>query len=147
MDAAVRTSTPPSRKIAAAFEDMTRSNADDQLQWQAPQAWPNSFRSAWMVPAIELIQADRYRRKMAGAFAGALSEVDAVFGPSFAGGMLMLTNFTGHPCLVFRTGLDQRGQPHGSTLWAPLAEEGVLFRLGEALEEKLGVASLRPPLT
>ena len=134
-------------EAAAAFEDMTRSNADDQLQWQAPQAWPNSFRSAWMVPAIELIQADRYRRKMAGAFAGALSEVDAVFGPSFAGGMLMLTNFTGHPCLVFRTGLDQRGQPHGSTLWAPLAEEGVLFRLGEALEEKLGVASLRPPLT
>lgn len=133
-------------EAAAAFEGMTRSDEDDQLQWQAPQAWPNSFRTAWMVPAIELIQAERYRRHMATAFANALAGVDAVFGPSFAGGMLMLTNFTGHPCLVLRTGFDQRGQPHGSTLWGPLAGEGVLFRLGEALEARLGVADLRPPL-
>lgn len=133
-------------EAATAFEEMTRSNADDQLQWQAPQAWPNSFRSAWMVPAIELLQADRYRRKMAARFAEMMSGVDAVFGPSFAGGMLMLTNFTGHPCLVLRSGFDQRGRPHGSTLWAPLAGEGILFRLGEALEAKLEVASLRPSI-
>jgi Asp-tRNA(Asn)/Glu-tRNA(Gln) amidotransferase A subunit family amidase len=133
-------------EAASAFEDMTRANQDDLLQWQAPQAWPNTFRSAWMIPAIELVQADRYRRLVAEGMADAMSGVDAVYGPSFAGGMLMLTNFTGHPCLVLRTGMSQRGTPQGSTLWAPLAEEGVLFRLGEAIEAKLGVASLRPDL-
>jgi Asp-tRNA(Asn)/Glu-tRNA(Gln) amidotransferase A subunit family amidase len=133
-------------EAASAFEDMTRANQDDLLQWQAPQAWPNTFRSAWMIPAIELVQADRYRRMVAEGMARAMLGVDAVFGPSFAGGMLMLTNFTGHPCLVLRTGMNQRGMPQGSTLWAPLAGEGVLFRLGEAIETKLGVASLRPDL-
>jgi Asp-tRNA(Asn)/Glu-tRNA(Gln) amidotransferase A subunit family amidase len=131
-------------EAASAFEDMTRANQDDLLQWQAPQAWPNTFRSAWMIPAIELVQADRYRRIVAQDMAQSMAQVDAVFGPSFAGGMLMLTNFTGHPCLVMRTGMNQAGMPQGSTLWAPLAEEGVLFRLGEAIETKLGVASLRP---
>lgn len=133
-------------EAASAFEDMTRANQDDLLQWQAPQAWPNTFRSAWMIPAIELVQADRYRRMVAEGMAESMAGVDAVYGPSFAGGMLMLTNFTGHPCLVLRTGMNQRGLPQGSTLWAPLAGEGALFRLGEAIESKLGVASLRPEL-
>lgn len=133
-------------EAASAFEDMTRANEDDLLQWQSPQAWPNTFRSAWMIPAIELLQADRYRRIVAEKVAQSMQGLDAVYGPSFAGGMLMLTNFTGHPCLVMRTGMSQRGTPQGSTLWAPLAGEGALFRLGEAIEAKLGVASLRPEL-
>lgn len=133
-------------EAAAAFEEMTRNNSDDQLAWQAPQAWPNTFRNAWLTPAIELMQADRYRRQVAEQVRDLYSGVDAIFGPSFAGSMLLLTNFTGQPCLVFRSGMNSNGTPHGSTLWAPLAGEGMLFKLGEALEQKLGVAGLRPPL-
>jgi len=134
-------------EAAAAFEDMTRSNDDDQLAWQSPQAWPNTFRSAWLTPAIELLQADRYRRQVAEQVRELYSGIDAIFAPSFAGSMLLLTNFTGQPCLVFRSGMNSNGTPHGSTLWAPLAGEGMLFKLGEALEEKLGVAELRPNLS
>ena len=49
-------------EAAAAFEHMTRTDADDQLSWQADEAWPNSFRKTWFVPAIELVQAERLRR-------------------------------------------------------------------------------------
>lgn len=133
-------------EAAAAFEEMTRGNTDDQLQWQAPQAWPNSFRSAWMVPAIELVQADRYRRVVAEQMRATFDGLDAVFGPSFAGGMLMLTNFTGQPCLVLRTGF-RNDQPTGATLWAPHCGEGALFKIGEELEARLKVAERYPRLT
>ena len=89
------------------------------------------------------------------------SNVDAVIGPNFAGAMLVITNFTGHPCLAFRSGfINQRTRtifgstanedeneyrvPYASTLWGPLFEEGNLVALGRAIEERLGVADERP---
>ncbi len=133
-------------EAATAFEEMTRSNEDDLLQWQAPQAWPNSFRAAWMIPAIEFLQADRYRRTLCRALNDSLHGVDALFSPSFAASLLLMTNYSGHPCLCLRTGFRDNGTPRNSVLWGQLAGEGSLFRLGEALEAALGVASLRPEL-
>lgn len=133
-------------EAAAAFEELTRANLDDQLAWQDDEAWPNSFRESWFVPAIELVQLDRLRRRIAADVEASLGDLDAVFTPSFAGSWLVATNFTGHPCLCLRAGFDDTGEPRGVTLWGRLAGEGRLAEIGRALEERLGVWRRRPTL-
>lgn len=132
-------------EAASAFEDLTRSNRDDLLTWQDDAAWPNTFRSAWTIPAPEFLQAQRLRRKLCEAYAAATADVDLLISPSFAANLLLITNFTGHPCLCLRSAI-HNGRPTGTTLWGQLAGEGDLLRVGTALEARLGVARLRPDL-
>lgn len=133
-------------EAAAAFEELTLSDRDDELVWQDPEAWPNSFRKAWFVPAIEFVQAQRFRRKVCAMMADRFGRVDAIVGPSYAGDMLLITNNTGHPSITFPVGFRPDGQPHGMTIWGRLFDEGTILRLGFALERKLGVSNQRPPL-
>ncbi|MBX7081950.1 MAG: amidase [Nannocystaceae bacterium] len=154
--------TPLLVEAAAAFEALTLSNRDDALTWQGLQAWPNTFRAARFITAIDLVNADRVRRAAMQQLHAWFEPVDAVVGPSFAEPMLLATNATGHPCLVVRTGLRTRAPepgtdgtppadatprpcPHGVTLWGKLWDEGRLARAGMAIEAELGTASLRPP--
>ncbi len=130
-------------EAAAAFEELTRSNEDDLLVWQDDDAWPNTFRQSWLIPAVEHIQASRLRRVlmeemhvwMNGTF-------DAFLMPSFSD-LLLTTNGTGHPALVLRTGMKD-GKPHGTTLIGRLFDEGTLCRLGMAIEMKLDVSNIQP---
>lgn len=131
-------------EAAAAFEELTLSNRDDQLIWQAPQAWPNTFRETWFVPAIEFLQAQRIRRQVCETFARVFDEVDLLIGPSFAANLLLFTNNTGHPCVCLRTGFRENNRPHGLTLWGNLFEEGTLCRAAMALEKQLNVWPVRP---
>jgi hypothetical protein len=128
---------------------MTRSGADDQLSWQADEAWPNSFRQSWFVPAIELVQAERLRRVFMQWMRGVLEGVDALILPPFAGGMLVVTNATGHPSLVLRSGFDEEKgavQPRAITLIGRPFDEATLLRAGGALEATLAVAGRRPQM-
>ncbi len=131
---------------AAAFEELTLSDRDDLLVRQNDGAWPNSFRSAWFVPAIELIQADRFRRRIMEKMAGVFEKVDLLICPSFAANLLTTTNFTGHPSLTLRTGFREDGTPDGITLWGRLFDEGKLCRVGKAMEDRLGVWDRRPEM-
>ena len=131
-------------EAAAAFEDMTRTNADDQLSWQADEAWPNSFRQAWFVPAIEMIQSERIRRVFMGWMRTALDGVDALILPPFAGGFLVVTNATGHPTLCLRSGFDAPNAPRSITLIGHPFDEATLVAAGAALESQLAVAEKRP---
>lgn len=133
-------------EAAAAFEELTLSGRDDELVWQEPQAWPNTFRSTWFVPAIELMQAERIRRLVCERMMSAFEGVDALFGPSYAGNMLLVTNSTGHPSLTLRAGFRANNRPHGVTLWGRLFDEGTIGRLGVALEGELAVWDRRPDL-
>ena len=133
-------------EAAAAFEELTRSNQDDLLAWQDDDAWPNTFRQSWLIPAVELVQASRVRRQVMETMHSWMnSEFDAILCPAF-GDLLLITNATGHPSLVLRTGME-KGTPIGTTLIGRLFDEGTLLRLGMAIEEKLGVAPIRPPYT
>jgi len=148
-------------EAAAAFERLTLDEIDDQLQWQDDAAWPNTFRRARFASAVDLVNAGRVRRRAMEMMHDRFAGVDAVLGPNFAGGMLLLTNFTGQPQLAFRSGfadtpartlfgqpVDPDGPlyrtPMATSLWAPLFEEGRLIALGHALERELGVAQERP---
>ena len=108
------------------FEDLTLSNTDDTLVWQEPRAWPNTFRRTRFISAIDLVQAERFRRMVCGMMAEQFEAVDVMLGPSYAGSMLLITNATGHPSLTLRAGFNDDGTPHGITLWGRLDDEGTL---------------------
>jgi Asp-tRNA(Asn)/Glu-tRNA(Gln) amidotransferase A subunit family amidase len=152
---------------AAAFEELTLSGGLDQLKMQVPDAWPNTFRQSRFLSAVDFVQADRMRRKVAMEMARIFSDVDLLLVPSLRDEMLTLTNFTGHPSLTLRAGFVQvsearsdwapdpknplpkfsppRRVPHGVTLIGRLFDEGTLGRAGLALEKSFGVVGERPP--
>ena len=144
-----------SAESAAAFDELTRSDRDDALARQDDAAWPNLFRASRFIPAVELIQAERLRRRAMHEL-HALFEthaLDALLSPPRADdGMLALTNFTGHPSLTVRVGMRRgergerapRGRPVALNLWGRLYDEGTLARLGITLERSLDVWDVRP---
>jgi Asp-tRNA(Asn)/Glu-tRNA(Gln) amidotransferase A subunit family amidase len=133
-------------EAAACFEDLTRSNADDTLAWQADEAWPNTFRQAWFIPAIEMVQASRLRRRAMEAMHAFFGQADAFVCPPFAGGMLTLTNATGQPCAVARCGFEDTRTPRTVTVMARLFDEGTAIRVAQAIEDRLGRWDRTPDL-
>lgn len=156
-------------EAAAAFEELTLDNTDDTLTWQDDGAWPNTFRKARFLSAVDHIQLDRLRLRVMKALDALFSEIDVLVGPFMTGPMLVASNFTGHPCLHLRAGFldigtrgkaslgagkltvgeeDAEGRtfsvPQGISLWGPLFQEGPLLNLGMALESALDVAHRRP---
>ncbi len=92
-------------EAAAAFDELTRSNQDDLLTRQTKDAWPNIFRRARMIPAVEYVQANRLRWQVMDKMAELMSDIDLYVAPSFDS--LLLTNLTGHPCVVLPNGFEQ----------------------------------------
>jgi Asp-tRNA(Asn)/Glu-tRNA(Gln) amidotransferase A subunit family amidase len=156
-------------EAAASFEELTLSHGLDQLKMQVPDAWPNVFRQARFLSAVDLVQADRLRRKYAEELARIFADVDVMMVPSLRDDILTITNCTGHPSLTLRAGFveidrarsdwapdpahllptfsPRRRVPHGITLLGRLFDEGTLGRVGIALERAFGVAAVRPPNT
>jgi len=154
-------------EAAAAFEELTLSRGLDQLKMQVPDAWPNVFRQSRFLSAVDLVQADRLRRRVAQEMARVFDKVDLLIVPSLRDEMLTISNQTGHPSLTLRAGFVEVGQarsdwapdpthplpkfspprrvPHGITLIGRLFDEGTLGRVGIALESAFGVADARPP--
>ena len=151
---------------AAAFEDLTLSGSLSELKVQVPDAWPNIFRQSRFLSAVDFVQADRFRRKVAQEMARVFSQVDLLLVPSLRDEMLVITNFTGHPSLTLRAGFVEvsearsdwapdpqhplpkfsppRRVPHGVTLIGQLFDEGTLGSAGLALERIFGVTEHRP---
>ena len=132
-------------ETAAAFDDLTRSDRDDLMVRQSPDAWPNMFRTARMVPAVEYVQATRLRTRLMRDLDAALDGLDAVITPGRWTSLVALTNYSGHPTLTLRAGVVD-GKPRSVTLVGRLYEEGRLIRLGMELERRLDVRELRPPI-
>ena len=153
-------------EAAAAFEELTLSGDLDQLKMQVPDAWPNTFRQSRFLSAVDYVQADRLRRKVAQEMARIFSTVDILLVPSLRDEILTITNFTGHPSLTLPAGFVEVGEtrsdwapdparpptrfspkrrvPHGVTLIGRLFDEGTIGRAGIALEKAFGVRGERP---
>jgi Asp-tRNA(Asn)/Glu-tRNA(Gln) amidotransferase A subunit family amidase len=153
-------------EAAAAFEDLTLSGGLNQLRMQVPDAWPNIFRQSRFLSAVDLVQTDRLRRKVAIEMSRVFSQVDLLLVPSLRDEMLVITNATGHPSLTLRAGFVEvsearsdwapdaakplpkfnppRRVPHGITLIGRLFDEGTIGRVGLALEREFAVAAERP---
>jgi Asp-tRNA(Asn)/Glu-tRNA(Gln) amidotransferase A subunit family amidase len=104
-------------EAAASFEDLTLTSADDTLTVQTPDAWPNLFRESRFLSAVDFVQADRMRRRVALEMARVFSEVDVLLVPSLRDEMLTIGNFTGHPSLTLRTGFVEVTKARSD--WAP----------------------------
>ncbi|MCP3903866.1 MAG: amidase [Planctomycetes bacterium] len=133
-------------EAAAAFEELTLDGRDDELVWQAPEAWPNTFRATRFIPAIEYVQAERFRRRVAEMMAERFDDVHAIISPSYAASLLLITNCTGHPSLTLRTGFADDGTPRATTINGRLFDDGTLCSIGMAIERELGVWDRRPKL-
>ncbi|MGA8671991.1 MAG: amidase, partial [Terracidiphilus sp.] len=151
---------------AAAFEELTLSHRVDELKAQVPDAWPNAFRQSRFLSAVDFVQTDRFRRKVAQEMARIFSEIDLLLVPSLRDEMLVIGNFTGYPSLTLRAGFVEvsearsdwapdpehplpkfsppRRVPHGVTLIGRLFDEGTVVQAGRALEKAFGVAGERP---
>ncbi len=154
-------------EAAASFEELTLSHKIDELKMQVPDAWPNTFRQSRFLSAVDFVQADRLRRKVAMEMERVFSEVDLLLVPSLRDEFLVITNFTGHPSLTMRAGFVEvsearsdwapdsknplpkfakpRRVPHGVTLVGRLFEEGTVAEAGIAMEREFNVAAVRPP--
>ena len=133
-------------EAAAAFEELTLSDRDDELVWQSPRAWPNSFRQTRFTPAIEFVQAQRFRRQVMEMMSEKFANIDAMISPSYAASLLLITNNTGHPSVTIRCGFNDNGTPHGITLLGRLFDEGTMCNLAMAIEKQLGVWDKRPTI-
>jgi Asp-tRNA(Asn)/Glu-tRNA(Gln) amidotransferase A subunit family amidase len=130
-------------EAAASFEELTLSGRDDLLTWQDQEAWPNRFRQAHFLSAVNHVQLDRLRRLTMQHMADIFAQVDVIIGPTNVGPMLVITNFTGHPCLCLPSGFDD-GRPKSTSLWGRLYEEGPMLNVAQALEALLHPRSARP---
>ena len=135
-------------EAAAAFDELTRSGRDDLLVRQTKNSWPNSFRSARLVPAVEYIQANRARAKLINDMAQVLktANVDVYVSPAYAGGNLTLTNLTGHPCVVLPNGFTKQNLPTSVTFMGQLYEEGKLLAVAKAYQDATGWHKKHPAL-
>jgi Asp-tRNA(Asn)/Glu-tRNA(Gln) amidotransferase A subunit family amidase len=154
-------------EAAAAFEELTLSHRLDELKAQVPDAWPNVFRQSRFLSAVDFVQTDRFRRKVAQEMARIFSEVDLLLVPSLRDETLTIGNFTGNPSLTLRAGFVEvsearsdwapdpqhplpkfsppRRVPHGVTLIGRLFDEGTVAQAGMALEKAFAVTGERPP--
>lgn len=154
-------------EAAAAFEELTLDDIDDTLTRQDPGAWPNSFRKARFLSAVDHIQLDRLRRRVMHDMDALFRRVDVLLAPEMTGPMTVIGNMTGHPCLTVRSGFSElrtrqmpaflgaeiketegptHTAPHAITIVAPLFDEAAALTLGHALEAHLGIADRRPTL-
>lgn len=151
---------------AASFEELALTHQLAELKAQVKDAWPNLFRQARFLSAVDFVQADRLRRKVALEMARIFRDVDVLIVPSLRDEQLTITNFTGHPSLTLRAGFvnvsearsdwapdpanplprfnPPRRVPHGITILGRLFDDGLIGRVGVALERAFNVAGERP---
>ena len=151
---------------AASFEELALNNQLGLLKVQVKDAWPNLFRQARFLSAVDFVQADRLRRKVALEMARIFKEVDIMIVPSLRDEQLTITNFTGHPSLTLRAGFVEvaearsdwapdpanplpkfnppRRVPHGITILGRLFDDGLIGQVGLALERAFGVVTEKP---
>ncbi len=136
-----------SAEAAAAFDELTRSNRDTLLVRQIKNAWPNAFRTARFIPAVEYINASRIRYLLIQEMARLMSEVDCYLAPSWDGDNLLLTNLSGHPSITIPNGFSADGTPTSISIIGKLFEEGTIIALAQALQTMTGHHTQRPALT
>jgi Asp-tRNA(Asn)/Glu-tRNA(Gln) amidotransferase A subunit family amidase len=132
-------------EAAAAFDDLTRSGEEDLLVRQVRDAWPNVLRAARFIPAVEYLQANRLRTLLVRDMQRLMDSVDVYVAPSFDGDNLLLTNLTGHPCVVVPTGTGSDGLPSSITFIGRLFGEAELLAVAKRYQDATGFHLRRPP--
>ena len=132
---------------AAAFDMFTRTNVDDQMTRQYRGDWPNYFRTARFIPAVDYINANRQRSLLMRTIQAAMEPYDVVITPTYAGHQLSITNLTGNPAVCMPNGFDKRsGLPTSVTFLGKLWGEAAILRAADAYQQATGWNTMRPSL-
>ncbi len=130
---------------AAAFDELTRTNRDDLIERQDKNFWPNSFRAARLIPAVEYINANRYRAELSEKIQDFMKDYDVIITPTFAGSQLAITNLTGNPVVCMPMGFSQNGLPQSITLVGNLYDEASILQAAKAYQDKTDHHKKHPP--
>jgi len=133
-----------SAEAGAAFDELTRSNRDDLLVRQIKDAWPNVFRASRFIPAVEYINSNRIRFLLIQQMQEIMSQIDLYIAPSWEGDNLLLTNLTGHPCVVLPNGFSKEGTPTSITFIGRLFDEGRLIAFAKKYQDATEFNKVHP---
>jgi Asp-tRNA(Asn)/Glu-tRNA(Gln) amidotransferase A subunit family amidase len=136
-------------ECAAQFDEMTRLNIDDELTRQTKYDWPNSFRTARFVPAVEYINAQRHRTILMQKVNEVISKYDVIICPSrgVEGNQAAITNLTGHPVVCVPTGFDNKyNLPTGISFVGNLYDEGTILNIAKLYQDNTNWNKKHPTL-
>lgn len=129
---------------AAAFDDFTRGDLDDQLTGQRKNDWPNGFRAARFIPAVEYINANRHRYALISRFYEFMKDYDVIVVPSFGGRQLSITNLTGNPVVCMPIGMTERGLPTSITFLGKIYDEATILAVAKAYQDATEFNKMHP---
>ena len=121
---------------AAAFDELTRTDRDSLIERQDKAFWPNTFRAARYIPAVEYINANRYRSRLCQKVQEFMKDYDVIISPTYAGSQLAITNLTGNPVVCMPMGFNQRGLPQSITFIGNLYDEASILETAKAYQDK-----------
>jgi len=133
-------------EAGAAFDDFSHGTQDDEMVRQERFAWPNTFRQAELIPAVDYIRANRLRAGLIRDLEQALVPVRAIVYPSFSNSLLATTNLTGHPTFVAPCGFDEQGKPYSISFTGKLFGEGSMMVLAQAWQGRTRYHQKHPEL-
>jgi len=131
-------------EAGAAFDELTRSNKDDKMVAQHKYAWPNIFRKSRFIPAVEYIQANRIRSILIDEFNNLIKNYDVIVCPSFGGDQLLMTNLTGHPCVVVPNGFDDKNHPTSISFIGNLYDEATILSFANKYQDNTKFNEMHP---
>ena len=135
-----------SAEAGAAFDELTRSGKDDLLVRQIKDAWPNVFRASRFIPAVEYIQANRIRTLVIRDMQSIMKNIDVYLAPPFEGDNLLMTNLTGHPCVVLPIGFNEKGLPTSICFMGQLFGEAKTLAVAKQFQDATGFHKKHPKL-
>ena len=133
-------------EAATAFDELTRSGKVDELTRQEKGYWPDLFRRARFIPAVEYLQANRFRTQLITEFDALFSKVDIIVSPSMDDAQSLMTNLTGNPCIVVPNGLYDGKHPGSISFIGNLFSESLLISFAKAYQDATPYEEMHPPL-
>jgi|SRR5579872_2532872 len=132
-------------EAAAAFDDITRDGRVLQLRGQSRNDWPNTFRSARLIPAVEYIRAQRARTLLQQQFDEFMQKWDVLVVPQGTA-TLTITNLTGHPQVCVPCGFLNGNSPQSILFTGKLYEEGTPLRVALAYQQATDWHTMHPKM-
>jgi Asp-tRNA(Asn)/Glu-tRNA(Gln) amidotransferase A subunit family amidase len=134
-------------EAAAAFDDLTRSGRDKLLTAQGKNDWPNTFRAARFIPAVEYVNGNRARMMGMQQMADIFKKIDVIVAPTFSP-QLLVTNLTGHPAVILPSGFREKdGTPVSLTFLGSLFGEAPLLAVARSWEQANDFHDQHPKLS
>ncbi len=121
-------------EAGAAFDELTRSGRVREMVQQGAGAWPNTFRTARLIPAVDYLNANRVRTMAIQQWDALMQRVDVIVAPT-NGTQLTATNLTGHPAVILPHGFRDDGTPVSITFLGRLFGEEAMLRVAHAYQK------------